>query len=252
MSRNFLLITAIFIVVMGYIFNIDNIIKNNLSILGNNISNGYINTLISLESSINKYFNQTDYIEQLKKENKELTKYKTLYDIAGNEVKELKNMFHMKQTDDLQLQRVKVLSYYTLYEPSIVRFNHIIADDPISPIITDKGFSAGILIKKESSALGYLNKNPKCNYAVFIGNETAPGITSGMDKNGNLIIKHIPKWKKIDQNDEIITSGMDEIFPFGIKVGKVLRIEKGENTNTVYALPYAQTLGKRYFNIIKK
>lgn len=252
MSRNFLLITTIFIVVIGYIFNLDNIIKNNLSILGNNISSGYINTMVSIESSINKYFNQTSYIEQLKKENKEYTKYKTLYNIAENELHELRNMFHVKHDENLQLQRVKVLSSYTLYEPSIVRFNgNLDIDNAITPIITYDGFSAGILIKKDKYTLGYLNKNPKCNYAVYIGKENAPGITSGMDDEGNLIIKHIPKWKKVYIDDEIITSGMDNIFPYGIKVAKVLNIKKGENTNTIYALPYAHTLGKRYFYIIK-
>ena len=88
----------------------------------------------------------------------------------------LRNMFHMKRNENLQLQRIKVLSNYTLYEPSIVRFDHNIdINATITPIITYDGFSAGILIKKENYPLGYLNKNPKCNYAVYIGKENAPG-----------------------------------------------------------------------------
>ena len=74
MNRSVLLITTIFIIIIGYIFNLDRVIKNNLSALGNNVSSIYLNSLVSLESSINKYFYQTEYIEQLKKTERSIRK----------------------------------------------------------------------------------------------------------------------------------------------------------------------------------
>ena len=252
MNKNFLLITTIFIVVMGYIFNVDKTIKNNLSIISDKISNIYLDGLISIESTVTKYFNQIDYIEQLKKENKEFTKYKILYDTTYNELKELKNIFEIKQEQPFELEKVKVISYHTIYDPSIVNLDTVNdINTSIIPLITYEGYSAGIVIKKENRYLGYLNKNLKCNYAVFVGEEDAPGITSGVNNEGDLVINFIPKWKQVKIDDEIITSNMDNIFPYGIKVGKVTKIVENENTKSVYAKPYGDTLGKRFFYIIK-
>ncbi len=251
MNRSVLLITTIFIIIIGYIFNLDRVIKNNLSALGNNVSSVYLNTLVSLESSINKYFYQTEYIEQLKKQNDQFVKYKTLYDTAAAELNDIKKTVPFVNENNLLLEKVKVLSNYSLYDPSIVVLDSLNSSRLITPMITTEGHSAGIVLKKEGHYLAYLNNNSKCNYAVYIGNENAPGITSGMNDNGFLKIDHIPKWKQIDIDDDIITSNMDNIFPYGIKVGKVVSIQNGENTKSVLAKPYGDTVGKRFFYIVK-
>lgn len=253
MNKKLLLITTIFIVVIGYIFNIDNSIKKTFLNINNKISQIYLDNLISLEITINKYFDQLRYIDSLKQENEELSKLRTLYSIAQSKLSEYEKMFHIEQNQsNFNFKTVKVLSNYTLYDNSIlkIRFSGDI-DQNIAPLVTKEGFSAGVIIKKNDLYLAYLNDNNKCNYAVYIGEENAPGITMGVDLEGHLTIKHIPKWKKINLNDDIITSNMDGIFPFGIKVGKVVHIEEDENTKTVKAKPYASTLGKRFFYIIE-
>jgi rod shape-determining protein MreC len=251
MNRSFLLISTIFIIIIGYIFNLDRVIKNNLSQIGSNVSSAYLNTLVSIESSINKYFYQIDYIEQLKKQNDQFVKYKTLYDTASAELNEVKNTTPFVNEDNLLLQKVKVLSNHSLYDPSIVVLDLEESNSLITAMITEEGYSAGIIIKKNQQYLAYLNSNSKCNYAVFVGEQNAPGITSGMNDKGLLKIDHIPKWKQINIDDEIITSNMDNIFPYGIKVAKVISIRNGENTKTVFAKPYGDTVGKRFFYTIK-
>ena len=80
----------------------------------------------------------------------------------------------------------------------------------------------------------------------------APGITSGMDDNGNLLIGHIPKWFSVNVNDEVITSGMDEIYPYGVRVGRVIGSKNLLNTKMAIVKPYASVISKKYFYIITK
>jgi cell shape-determining protein MreC len=44
---------------------------------------------------------------------------------------------------------------------------------------------------------------------------------------------------------------MDGIFPYGIKVGKVIKLYKNDITQKVYIKPYAKIIGQRYFLLYK-
>jgi rod shape-determining protein MreC len=125
-------------------------------------------------------------------------------------------------------------------------------NDKILALSTIDGYSAGIVIKQDNQIIAYLNNNEKCNYAVFIGNNNIPGITSGINNKNELIIKYIPKWNEIKVGDEVFTSGMDDIFPSGLKVGTVLKIETNSNTQTAYIKTSVDVLSKKYFYIIQK
>jgi rod shape-determining protein MreC len=67
-----------------------------------------------------------------------------------------------------------------------------------------------------------------------------------------MIIKHIPIWFNIKNNDEVITSGMDRTFPTGIKVGRVVSVKQLTNTKEVYIKPYVDILTQRDFYMIEK
>ena len=149
-----------------------------------------------------------------------------------------------------KFKKIKVLSYFKLNDNSKVIIDYKdIKKDKIYPLITYDGYSAGIALNQKNRNIAYLNNNERSNYTVFIGNSNAPGITSGINENGKLKIKHIPLWKKININDEVITSGMDNIFPYGIKDGKVLKIDKMETTQNILCKPYGKVLSQRYFYI---
>ena len=246
MNKKLLLFLSILAICIAYIFNIDRVIDNKLSILNKNISSLYLHTLISLESKVNKYFNQLNYIEQLKQSNQQNQQYKVLYDIKISEFNELNKLINLNYDTNHTLHKIKVLSYYKLDD-----YSKVIVDlkgekiNSINALLTYDGYSAGIVLNKENKNIAYLNQNKRCNYAVFIGSEQTPGITSGVTTDGWLQILHIPLWKDVSVGDEIITSGMDSIFPFGIKVGKVVNIIKEADTIKILAKPYAKVLGER-------
>ena len=246
MNKKLLLFLSILAIGIAYIFNIDRVINNKLSVLNKNISSAYLHSLVSVESKINKYFNQLNYIDQLKQSNQQNQQFKTLYDIKTSEFNELNKLINLKYDTNHTLHKVKVLSYYKLDD-----YSKVVVDlkgkqiNSINALLTYDGFSAGIILNKGNQNIAYLNQNKRCNYAVFIGSEKTPGITSGVTKDGLLQILHIPLWKSVNIGDEIITSGMDSIFPFGIKVGKVENIIKEADTIKILAKPYSKVLGER-------
>jgi rod shape-determining protein MreC len=219
--------------------------------LNSSISSAYIKLFVFTTENINKYFNQLDYIEQLKTSNETNIQYKVMYEKKLAEINELNKDLKLSLDKEVEFEKVKILSYYNFNDHSKVLIDkENILIDKIYPLITLDGFSAGIVLLKNEKSIAYLNENKKCNYTVFIGENDTPGITSGVTDDGKIIIKYVPIWKEIDMDDEVITSSMDSIFPYGIKVGKVVDIKVFENTKEVLVKPYAKTLGERNFFIV--
>jgi rod shape-determining protein MreC len=177
--------------------------------------------------------------------------YKLLYKITNKRLQELEQNKIIDK--NLSLNYVEVLSYLNINNFSKVLLDtDIKINDKILALSTIDGYSAGIVIQQDNQTIAYLNNNEKCNYAVFIGSNNIPGITSGTNKKNNLIIKYIPKWNEIKVGDKVYTSGMDNIFPSGLEVGVVLKVETNSNTQTAYIKPSVDVLRKKYFYIIIK
>jgi len=248
MNKKFVLFLLTIIIGILYLFSVDRLITSKLVSLNNSIKSFYINSFVFVNESINKYFNQLDYIDELKKSNDENQLYKVLYEKQSNYIKEINQNKIDKSENKENYQEVKVISYHTFNDHTRVILDVDIENrSNINALITYDGYSAGIVLSKFDKTIAYLNQNKKSNYTVYIGEENAPGITSGTNYDGNIIIKYVPIWKNIKLDDEVITSSMDSIFPYGIKVGKVVEIINHENTNEVIVQPYAKTLGSREF-----
>ena len=75
---------------------------------------------------------------------------------------------------------------------------------------------------KNGKRIGLLNGNKDCTYAAFIGNERNPGIATSNDESSDLLsVKFIPVWADINVGDEVITSGMDNIFMRDLELVKL-------------------------------
>ena len=246
MNKKFILFLLLVIIGVTYLFDLEKVIQNKFSLLNKSIQSTYINIFVSITNSIDKYINQVDYITQLKTSNEKHLKYKSLYETTKSSLNELNKNIDIIKPLNLDLEKVKVLSYYKFND-----FSRVLIDkkdfknSKIYALITFDGYSAGIVLNKENSAIAYLNENAKCNYTVFIGKDNVPGITSGIQEDGQLIIKYVPIWQNVTIGDEVITSSMDNIFPYGIKVGKVTSIDIQDNIQEVVVMPYAKNLGNR-------
>jgi len=220
--------------------------------INSSISSGYTKLFVFSTEAINKYFNQLNYIEKLQSSNEKNVYYKSMYERKLAQIEELNKNIGFSLDKEIKYEKVKVLSYYSFNDYSKVLIDTKgIVSDKIYPLITLDGYSAGIVLKKNKKTVGYLNENMKCNYTVFIGKNRAPGITSGITDDGKMVIKFVPIWKEIQIGDNVITSSMDGIFPYGVKVGKVVTIKVYDNTKEVLVKPYAKTYGERNFFITK-
>lgn len=248
MNKKFALFLIILTIGILYIFNIERVIQHKLSMLNKSIQSTNINFFVSLNATLDKYLNQLDYITQLKTSNETHLKYKLLYDSKVSELTELNKNIKLSKSfkSDLKLEKVKVMSYYKFNDYSrVIIDKKDLNSTKIYSLITLDGFSAGIVLNKNDISIAYLNENERCNYTVFIGKENAPGITSGIHIDGKILVKYVPIWQKVTIGDQVTTSSMDNIFPFGIKVGKVTDITIKDNIQEVLISPYAQTHGNR-------
>jgi rod shape-determining protein MreC len=110
---------------------------------------------------------------------------------------------------------------------------------------------AGIVIQHKGKPLALLNRDIKSSYAVQIGKNLAPGIVHG--NNGkNLVVKFIPAWFEVSQGDEVVTSGLDNIFFKGLKVGRVISITSSQGYQNAVVEPYYDSNNPNYFHMIKE
>jgi len=248
---NKILFLIVFVAIsIGYIFKVDEKIATSFNPF-EPIKRFYIDTSISIINGTQKYFYQATTIQNLQKENEELKAYKILYTATKNRLDVMKESIGMDKEYDQKATFSHVLSYITIDDFTKVWLDYKMTDNKILALISGE-YAAGIVVNDNNMAKALLNGNEKCNYAVFIGDIKAPGIIHKAKKSGHLMVKYIPIIYKINEGDEVITSGMDNIFFEGLKVGKVVSINKMQDMQEAIIQPYAHVLKEENFYVYRK
>ncbi|MCJ8328027.1 MAG: rod shape-determining protein MreC [Campylobacterales bacterium] len=230
---------------LSYIFKIDRLIVEKFNFISS-IKESYQDNASAFQDFRNKYFSQAQSIEEYKKENEILKKYQFLYTKNQYDYDQLLKINTIKE-DSNKFELVKVLSYVKFDDFSKVWLNKEKTSEKILALI-DNDFTAGIVVKSNNRSLALLNGNEKANYAVFIGKNNVPGIVHKNEEDEKYLkIKYIPIWMDISIGDEVISSGMDNIFFRGLKVGKVIKINKMPDMQEAIIQAYSQVREKKYF-----
>ncbi len=245
--RKFIFAFLFLLVGLSYIFKIDELLIKKFSFLSD-IKTIYMVKMMNFSTILEKYFDQANSIEKLKTENNELKEYKILYTSTQNQLDNLKDFYtNIKNPNNKpKIEFIKVLSYINYNDFTKVWLDKKVEDDTIFGLITDN-YAAGIIINKDGYAVGLLNGNKDCSYAVFIGEEKAPGIITASENQEELQIKFIPISAQINKGDEVITSGMDNIFFEGLKVGRIIEVTTLADMKIATVKPYVNVLKKKYF-----
>jgi rod shape-determining protein MreC len=254
MNKKFLLFLVAIGIATLYLIGFDKIVYKEFLSLKASVQSFYLNSFVYVGEVVSKYFNQLNQIEKLTEQNKQNETYRILYEQAQSELEKFEYIDKVQTIDKNNFEKVPVLSYLQFNDLSkvILDYDSSITEESIKALVTYEGYSAGIVLEQKNKPIALLNNNPKCNYTVFIGEQKNPGITSGMNQKGQLLIKYVPIWEDVNIDDEVITSSLDNIFPYGIKVGKVIDYEVKDNMQLVFVQPYANALSYEEFFIYKK
>jgi len=216
----------------------------------NAFKSSYHNINKSITDTINEHFFQVDEIKRLREnliiyENNHLV----MQELA-NEIHDLyqENKSPLKTNSSVIL--VRTISY-----EKFGNFNRLwieVPDYNSSKIygLTYKELVAGIVISKNNKALALLNQDIKSAYGVYIGDNSAPGIAHGNNDNF-LIVNFIPAWFNIKKGDEVTTSGLDNIFIKGLKVGRVISVSSSQGYQNAIIEPYYKNFEPNYFHMIR-
>jgi rod shape-determining protein MreC len=251
MNKELFSFLSLFIVlIVGALYYTNTIQSPFISSL-NSIKSSFHNSVDLVESTLDKHFFQAQHIEDLENKLLKYEKNRLLLHQVAYDLKDLfrENNSSFKSHPDVAL--VRTISYEKFGNLNRIWLE---VDEYNSSKIYGliyKELVAGIIIPKNKRALALLNRDIKSSYAVYVGSKLAPGIVHG--NNGkNLVVKFIPAWFEIKKGDEVITSGLDEIFFKGLKVGRVLSVTKSQGYQNAIIEPYYHANDPNYFHMIRK
>ncbi len=242
----FFILLALFVGALNYSSTVQ---KPFISTL-NFIKDGYHNTTEYIANSYNRHFFQADTIDQLKEE---LQRYENNHLVMQELASEIDDLYQANDSNmsiNPEVQLVRAVSYQKLGNLNRLWLN--VKDYNSSKIygLVYKELVAGIVIQYDDKPLALLHSDIKSTYAVYIGDNKAPGIAHGNNEE-NIVVNFIPAWFIINEGDEVITSGLDNIFFKGLKVGKVISISQSEGYQNAVIKPYYQATEPNYFYMIK-
>ncbi len=198
--------------------------------------------------TISTHFHQKEQIEILEKHIKELEPKASLSVAFASKLNHFLKEAHLKNYNP-QLHLVQVLGFERMQvkDRLWIDFPHF-KKEKIYGLIY-KGFSAGILRQEQGRPLAILQSSKEALFSVYIGKTKIQGIAFGDGEN--IEIRYIPSYEKPHIGDEVITSGNDNIFYEGIKVGEIIHIERNDMYKIATLKPYTDPKKAQFFYAIE-
>jgi rod shape-determining protein MreC len=92
-------------------------------------------------------------------------------------------------------------------------------------VLTPQGVVGQVVAVTGRTAKVLLLTDPNSGIDVLIQRTRARGIVSGSLDNGT-VLKYVKRSEDVQPEDRLVTSGMDGVFPKGIMVGTVIKVQK--------------------------
>lgn len=245
-SFSYILIIALIAGALYY----NNLIQSPIISSLNYIKTSYHDATKYISDSIDKHIFQAAHIQEL---NTELEKYENDHIVMRQLANEIEELY--RENDSTLKLNTKVVLVRAISYEKFGNTDRIWMDIPeynSSKIygLTYKEVVAGIVISKNNRALGLLNRDIQSAYSVYVGEGLAPGIAHGNNEE-HIVVKFIPSWFDIKKGDEVITSGLDNIFTKGLKVGKVISVTSAQGYKNAIIDQYYKDVEPGYFHMIR-
>lgn len=250
MNKGLLSFLSIFVALfLGALYYTDAIQAPIISSL-NSLKSNYHSSVKFIEDTIDKHIFQANQIELLKEELQRYENNHLVMQQLASEVNDLikENNSTLKMNPNVEL--VRTISYEQFGD-----FNKVWLEiqnyDPSKIYgLTHNELVAGIVVPKNGKPLALLNGDSKSSYAIYVGEGLAPGIAHG-NNSEFLVANFIPAWFSIKAGDEVITSGLDNIFFKGLKVGKIVSVTKSQGYQNAVIQQYYRANDPSYFHMIR-
>jgi len=243
-KKYFYILITIFLVI---IFYFKSLIISNVLLVFNQTKQNISEYITHIHNNIKTHFNQAEQIKLLNKENQH---YKNYIEKIKPILLSYKQLTKLQKIDTPNVVFTQTISYAKLPDMTMIYIDYIDKNLTTPKGLIYNNVTAGIVLKSFNKfSLASLNNNEQTSYTVFIGKEKIPGVLFGGNK---VIIKYIPKYKKIKIGDKIITSGLDKIFYEGINVGIIQKIIQHPLYQEAIIQPFYNPLHPNFFYVISK
>lgn len=268
MSKKWVLSFVFGLLLIVVYYFLGSLLQKQIQPLSSNVRLLYLNITEYFGDTVDKHYSQAEMIASLKTQNEKLQKDALAYKNAIKETGYKQNVSSFAVLDANQSVKIKlsrVLSYSNLpnlyrlwidFEPSKENDNNITTPKIYGVIYPTKNkldsVACGIAVKGQNSAYEvFLNGDSRCSYGVYIGKSKAPGIVYGKNQD-KLIVKYIPTWMEVNPGDEVLTSGLDNIFFEGVLVGVVKSVSSNSAYKEALVQGYYNPLSPNYFYVIER
>jgi len=94
-------------------------------------------------------------------------------------------------------------------------------------VITPAGLAGRVISVSQKTAEVLLITDPRSGVSCLVQENRAPGLVEGMSGNTNqLQMIHIPTDFKIQKDQIVITSGLSNLYPRGLSVGRIKKVTR--------------------------
>ncbi len=206
------------------------------------VRSAYIDLRDSLHDVVERHTNQAERIERMKKEYELLEKRLMACGSDAAQYRYMLKALKMGPDTNATFKPVRPEGYAMIGNFQQLWLDRFENFNPLKNYgVVRDGFAIGIVVEKKMRPLMILAGDPECTFAVYIGGVRAPGIAMGSDER-HMVVKYIPQWLRLKPGDEVVTSGLDHIFPPGIPVGRLLSTQKMQGFQNAYIELYGDTL----------
>ena len=214
--------------------------------------------LISPWHSMQKFFNDIFYIRE---ENIKLKE--KLYNLIlqnQSQISLIEENQRLKNLLELKKNRVDVVTIAEVVARGSNKFLNTVwinkgTNDGVKenmPVITFNGLTGKVVYTTGNYSEILLITDPNFSVAVRIERTRVEGVMTGAGTN-KAILKYIPHDEEVLVGDRIITSGLDNLFPEGINVGVVKKIDKKRGGfQYIEVIPYQSDIKVEEVAVIKK
>jgi rod shape-determining protein MreC len=107
------------------------------------------------------------------------------------------------------------------------------------PVITPDGIVGRVQASYPGAALVMLISDPEAGVGVLLERSRAAGVLKGTG-HAQCRIDYVSHEVDIAVGESVYTSGDDRVFPKGLRIGEVVKLDRGTDFQEIYLRPFAQ------------